>query len=114
MTFVRFARSFEHKDPETGNRTRYPSGWAGELDGAVLEAATASGSLAVMPGAERGSDAPVDPGTTFAPNSGGQGDPSHKGLGVMTKAELEEEAVRRGVTLPDGATKAEIQALLGA
>ena len=123
MTFVRFIRSHEHKDPATGARTRYPAGWGGEVADDVREAADKAGALAVLAGIDvASSDAPVEPGTTFAPNrpqatganpSDASGQPSAF-TDASLKADLEAEARRRGLTVPPGATKADILALLGA
>ncbi|KHJ56299.1 hypothetical protein LA66_06990 [Aureimonas altamirensis] len=43
--FVRFNSAFEHKDKETKARTRYPAGWAGEVDEAIAKAAREDGSV---------------------------------------------------------------------
>lgn len=43
--FVRFDSAFEHKDEKTKQRTRYPAGWAGEVDEAIAEAARKGGSV---------------------------------------------------------------------
>lgn len=129
MTYVRFTRLFEHKDPDTGRRTRYPSGWSGEVAAGVEEAAGKAGALAVDLASAVGSEAPINPGITPAPNrplgdgtnpadpsgQGGQGGQDGPVISdAMTKAELEAEAQRRGVTVPSGATKADIIALLTA
>lgn len=43
--FVRFNAAFEHKDVDTGERVRFPVGWAGEVDGAVAAAARKVGAV---------------------------------------------------------------------
>ena len=43
--FVRFNSAFEHKDEKTKQRTRYPAGWAGEVDEAIAEAARKGGAV---------------------------------------------------------------------
>lgn len=159
MPQVSFARSFEFRDPQTQQRTRFPAFWAGEVPKAIADAADAAGALAAMPEQDRlggsgvltsagpASDttAPTDPGVTPAPmaqpvegvvaTDGSQtsapageagtlqppdGEPMGDGaltreeLEAMTVSDLKDEARDRGISVPSGATKAEIVALLTA
>jgi len=72
MKFVRYTRSFDYTDPDTGARTRFPAGWAGEVSAVIAKAATAAQALAVDPNAApEDEEAPVNPGVTPAPSATG-------------------------------------------
>ncbi|MGF7160131.1 hypothetical protein FHS85_001754 [Rhodoligotrophos appendicifer] len=86
---VRMKRRFEFVDEQTGRTNRVPAGWAGDLPDDVVKLARKAGAL------EGAAVEEVD-------------------LDGMTKAELEEEAERRGVDLIGAGTKAEILARLKA
>ncbi|PZO78442.1 MAG: hypothetical protein DI629_12135 [Mesorhizobium amorphae] len=57
--FVRFDAAFEHKDERSGQRTRYPSGWAGEVDPAVAGAARKAKAVAPAASEEKAKPASV-------------------------------------------------------
>lgn len=86
--FVRFASAFEFRDPKTKARTRYPAGWAGELEADRVEAARKAGAL--------------PPGT----------DDDTPDYSTMTKVELLAEAKKRGVKVKADDSEAEIIAAL--
>lgn len=63
----------------------------------------------------RGDDEPAVPNATFRERAENRmvASAEEKSLTSMTKSELQEEADRRGVEVPSGATKAEILEALG-
>lgn len=89
--FVRFNALYEHQDAKTKARTRYPAGWAGEVDATVTKGGRAAGAIPAAAGTadEHFADDPID-------------------LDKMSKDELLAEAERRGVEVKPSDTKAEI------
>jgi hypothetical protein len=51
--FVRFNSLYEHKDAETGKRTRFPSGWTGEVEADVAKGARKLQAVAPKDGGEK-------------------------------------------------------------
>lgn len=88
--FVRFQAAFEHKNEETGQRTRYPALWFGDVEPDVATAAREAGALE---GTEDSEDATIN---------------------AMTKDELLAEAKKRGVDVKASDSKADILAALKA